>query len=134
MEIITLMNVCHSWVLTPPKSPFFFQIFCTFDEKLVENLIFWMTYFISFICSSINNHGRLIIFWHSSPTLELITLCNAWLDSAMSLQFFPILSLSVLPSKILHIIYVTFFLIRIVSNKWAICRFSYWENLLNCMV
>jgi hypothetical protein len=34
--IITLMNICHSSVLTPPKSPFFVKIFCMF----VGNLIF----------------------------------------------------------------------------------------------
>jgi hypothetical protein len=38
--LITLMNVCHSCVLTPPKSPFFVKIFCMFDENPVGNLIF----------------------------------------------------------------------------------------------
>jgi hypothetical protein len=38
--IITLMNVCQSCVLTPPKLPFFIKIFCMFDENPVGNLIF----------------------------------------------------------------------------------------------
>jgi hypothetical protein len=38
--LITLMNVCHSCVLTPPKSPFFVKIFLMFDENPIGNLIF----------------------------------------------------------------------------------------------
>jgi hypothetical protein len=60
--LITLMNVCQSCVLTPPKSPFLVKIFCMFDENPVRNLIFQMTSFTTLLCCSINNQGRLVFF------------------------------------------------------------------------
>jgi len=122
--LITLMNVCQSCVLTPPKSPFLVKIFCMFDENPVGNLIFRMTSFTIFLCCSINNQGRLVFCSRPSPLELIITLCKAWLASRMSQQIFPILSLSVLPSNIHHNNFVMFFSICIVSNKWTICRCS----------
>ena len=122
--LITLMNVCQSCVLTPPKSPFLVKIFCMFDENPVGNLIFRMTSFTILLCCSINNQGILLFCSRRFPLKLIITLCNAWLASWMSLQIFPILSLSILPSKIHHNNFVTFFPICIVSNKWTICRCS----------
>jgi hypothetical protein len=129
--MITLMNVCQSCVLTPAKSPFFIKIFFMFDEKPVGNLIFFMTSLTILLCCSVKHQGRLIFCWWPSPLELMITLCNAWLASWMSLQIFPIFSLSVLPSNIHHNIFVMFFPICIVSNKWTICRCSYYGNLLN---
>ena len=121
--LITLMNVCQSCVLTPPKSPFFIKIFCIIDENPIRNLIFWMTCFTILLCCSVNNQGILVFCSWPSPLELIITLFKAWLASRMSQQIFPILSLSVLPSNIHHNNYVMFFLICILSNTWTICRF-----------
>ena len=122
--LITLMNVCQSCVLTPPKSPFLVKIFCMFNENPVRNLIFRMTSFTILLCCSVNNQGRLVFCSWLSPLELIITLCNAWLTSYMSQQIFPILSLSVLPSNIILNNFVMFFPICIVSNRWTIYRFS----------
>ena len=123
-KIITLIKVCQSWVFTPPNSPFFVRIFFMFEENPMGNLIFSITSFTSLIYCSLNNHWRELIFWPSALPFEWITLCIAWLASLMSLQIFTIFSLSLLPSKIFHNIFVTFFPMCIVSKKWTIYRCS----------
>ena len=96
------MNVCQSCVFTPPKSLFLLNIFFMLDENPIENLIFFITSFTILLCCSIKHQGRLIFCWHPSPLELMITLCNVWLASWMSLQIFPILSLSILPCNIRH--------------------------------
>jgi hypothetical protein len=75
--LITLMNVCQSCVLTPPKSPFLVNIFCMFDENPVGNLIFHMTSFTILLCCSVNIQGRLVFYSRPSPLELIITLCKA---------------------------------------------------------
>ena len=108
------MNACESWVLTRPKSPVCVKIFCMFDENPVGNLIFWMTYFISFLCCFVNNHGR-IIFQSPSTPLEIITLCNAWLDYAMSLKNFQFYL-----CQSFHLIFSISFMLH--SSRYALYR------------
>ena len=119
-KIITLMKVCQSWVFTPPNSPFFVRIFFIFEENPVGNLIFSITSLTSLIFYFMSNHWRVLIFLESPSLFQRITLCNAWLASLMSLQILTIFSLSLLPSIIHHKVFVTFFLMCIVSNKWTI--------------
>jgi hypothetical protein len=64
--LITLMNVCQSCVLTPPKSPFFVKIFCMFDKNLVGNLIFRMTSFTILLCCFVV--GRLFVVIDVNPS------------------------------------------------------------------
>ena len=94
MEVIYLNNYLNEcmpvMIFNTTKNTFFSKIFRMFDENLIGNFILQMTSFIASLCWSVNNHGRLI-FRSPSPTLEIITLWNAWLASAMSLQIFPIL-------------------------------------------
>ena len=103
---------------------FFVRIFFMFEQNLVGNLIFSITYLTYFICCFVNNHGRALIFWVSPSLFEQITLCIAWLASLMSLQILTFLSLSLLPSDIFHKVSIMFFSMCIVSNKWTIYRFS----------
>ena len=122
-KIITLMNICQSWVFMPPNSPFFVKDILYVWRNLVGNIIFSITSLTSFLCYSINNHERALIFLSSPLLLEWIALCIAWLAS-MPLQILTIFSLFLLPSKVLHKVYVTFFSMCILSNKWTISRCS----------